>query len=81
MNDTPILTAQELSAYIGVPYKTLLAWRVEGFGPPAMKLGRHLRYRKADVDQWLTEQREDAVGGEALARKRALAVQAKADLR
>jgi len=80
MDDQAILSAKELSGYLGVPYKTLLSWRVEGFGPQAMKLGRHLRYRKSDVDQWLAQQREDTVGGPALARKQALADQAKADV-
>jgi len=80
MRENAIISAQELSEFIGVPYKTLLDWRVKGYGPPAVKLGKHLRYLKADVDQWLAEQREDAVGGEALARKQALAAQAKADV-
>ena len=67
MSDNAIMSAQDLSEFIGVPYKTLLDWRVKGYGPPAVKLGKHLRYLAADVDQWIAEQREDAVGGQALA--------------
>ena len=46
-----------LSAYLGIPKKTIYEWRRLGAGPPAYKVGRHLRYRKSEVDQWLADQR------------------------
>jgi excisionase family DNA binding protein len=44
---------EDLAQYLGVPLATLYAWRYRGEGPPALKVGRHLRYRVADVEQWL----------------------------
>jgi predicted DNA-binding transcriptional regulator AlpA len=33
--------------------------RCEGHGPRAARLGKHLRYRKGDVDAWINAQLED----------------------
>jgi excisionase family DNA binding protein len=53
----------QVSCYLGVPLKTLYAWRQRGYGPPAIKVGRHLRYRWADVEAWL-DAHTDAPGPE-----------------
>lgn len=42
-----------LSAEIEVPEKTLAQWRYRSEGPPYLKLGGHVRYRRSDVDAWL----------------------------
>ena len=34
--------------------KTLADWRVRGVGPAYARVGRHVRYRPADVDEWLS---------------------------
>jgi hypothetical protein len=39
-----------------VPLQTLYQWRHKSVGPPASKVGRHLRYRWSDVDIWVLEQ-------------------------
>ncbi|PNE36865.1 DNA-binding protein [Streptomyces noursei] len=39
-----------------MPVKTLYQWRHRRIGPNALKVGRHLRYRWAEVDAWLTAQ-------------------------
>jgi excisionase family DNA binding protein len=49
----PLLTLDEVSAYIGIPKNTLYRWRVDGKGPRAIKYGKHLRYRRAEVESWL----------------------------
>ncbi len=57
MNDLdPLLSAQQLADYLNVPLATLYAWRHHRQGPPGFRAGRHLRYRKSDIDQWITEQ-------------------------
>jgi len=38
--------------------QTLYRWRVDAKGPPAVKLGRHLRYRWTDVDAWVDAQEQ-----------------------
>jgi len=52
-----LLTISQAAAYLNVPVATLRWWRTEGAGPPAVKLGRHLRYDKAEVDRWVAERK------------------------
>ncbi len=42
-----------LSAELHIPETTLAQWRYRGVGPAYLKVGRHVRYRRADVDGWL----------------------------
>jgi excisionase family DNA binding protein len=61
MNDLdPLLSAQQLADYLDVPLATLYAWRHRRQGPPGFRAGRHLRYRKSDIDQWINGQVEDS---------------------
>lgn len=53
-----LLTAQEVSDYLGVPVGTCYAWRYKRVGPRSIKVGRHLRYRQSDVEAWLATQVE-----------------------
>lgn len=50
-----LISAQELAAYLGVPVATIYSWRYRQEGPPAMRVGRHLRYRWRDIQAWLDE--------------------------
>lgn len=54
-----LLSPAELAAYLGVPIATIYAWRHRRQGPPGFRAGRHLRYRLADVQRWITAQLED----------------------
>ncbi len=49
----PLGTPRELAAFLGVPVKTLYQWRYVGEGPPAIRVGKHLRYRWEEVEAWL----------------------------
>jgi excisionase family DNA binding protein len=51
-----LLSPEQLAALLGVPLKTIYAWRYRGLGPRALKVGRHVRFRPSDVSQWLDEQ-------------------------
>ncbi len=42
--------AEEVAMILGVPVKTLYHWRYKGVGPAGMRVGRHLRYRPADLE-------------------------------
>ncbi|MEU7903002.1 helix-turn-helix domain-containing protein [Actinoplanes sp. NPDC049118] len=44
------------SQYLGIPVGTLYQWRHRRIGPPARKVGRHLRYDPADVYAWFRGQ-------------------------
>jgi len=43
------------AAYIGVPEATLRQWRYRGFGPDYVKVGQHVRYRRADLERWMDD--------------------------
>jgi excisionase family DNA binding protein len=54
--ETPLpelLTVEALAAYLGVPPSTIHFWRGRKQGPPALKVGRRLMFRAADVARWL----------------------------
>jgi excisionase family DNA binding protein len=57
-----LLDPEEVARYLKVPVKTLYAWRYTRTGPTALKVGKHLRYRQTDIDEWLES---SAVGGSA----------------
>ncbi len=56
-----LLTPTEVADYLGVPIKTLYAWRHRGRGPQALRVGKHLRYRLGDVETWLAQQADQPV--------------------
>jgi DNA-binding transcriptional MerR regulator len=45
-----------VAQYLGVPVQTLYAWRKRGYGPPAGRIGRHLRYDPDEVRAWFRNQ-------------------------
>ena len=49
-----LLTVEDRAEYLGVPVTTLYAWRYRRQGPPGLRVGRHLRYRRADIDEWIS---------------------------
>lgn len=49
-------SAEDTSDFLGVPVGTLYQWRYRRIGPPAYKVGRHLRYDPAAVRTWLDGQ-------------------------
>jgi predicted DNA-binding transcriptional regulator AlpA len=50
-------TPEEVSAFLGdIPVATLYQWRHKGKGPKSRRVGRHLRYRPADVRVWVEKQ-------------------------
>lgn len=49
------MTAAEVAEHLGVPVATLYQWRYRREGPRGLRVGRHLRYRRADVEAWIAE--------------------------
>jgi excisionase family DNA binding protein len=45
---------RELAEYLDIPVQTLYQWRTKKYGPPGLRVGKHIRYRPADVERWLT---------------------------
>ena len=50
------LTDEELAIELGIPKRTPGQWRYLGRGPTFVRVGRHVRYRRDDVDAWIDEQ-------------------------
>ena len=53
--DREILTVEELHGYLKVPKPTLYALAQSG-RIPAAKIGKHWRFRRVDIDEWLKAQ-------------------------
>jgi len=52
----PLMTTDEVAAYLKVSVGTIHQWRYRGQGPRAAKVGRALRFRRGDVQAWLSQQ-------------------------
>jgi excisionase family DNA binding protein len=59
VREHPLLTPAELAKFLGVPIGTLYGWKYRRVGPPALRIGRHLRYRSQDVEAWLKHRQEE----------------------
>jgi excisionase family DNA binding protein len=59
-NDEPRWGVAEVASYLNVPVQTIYQWRKRKFGPPAVPLGRHLRYDPDDVRAWFRSQQQAA---------------------
>jgi excisionase family DNA binding protein len=57
-----LLTIDEAASYLAIPKATLYTWRTRrvGFGPPAVKIGGSLRFRRTDLDAWIEAHLEAA---------------------
>lgn len=50
-----LLDSAAVADWLGVPVRTLDQWAYRGNGPRFAKIGKHRRYRIADVEQWLAD--------------------------
>jgi excisionase family DNA binding protein len=55
-------TAAQLSEYLQIPEETLRKWRLQGTGPKYVRIGKHVRYRRMQVDRWLEQREREAAG-------------------
>lgn len=49
----PLIDVGELATYLGIPVSTIYDWRTRGLGPPAYRLGKHLKFAVSDVRDWI----------------------------
>ena len=45
----PLISEERAATLLGMKGQTLAKWRVEGVGPPFVKVGRSVRYKEADL--------------------------------
>lgn len=59
------LTSAGLSQLLGgIPISTVRGWRLAGIGPPYVKLGGLVRYRRAEVEKWIARGGDRRRGGD-----------------
>ena len=53
---TPLWDSAQTAEYLNVKPRTLDQWSYLGIGPPVLRLGKHRRYKPADVIAWAESQ-------------------------
>lgn len=51
-----LMTLREMCNALGITEATAYYWRQTRKGPKGARIGKNLRYRRSDVDQWVDEQ-------------------------
>jgi excisionase family DNA binding protein len=46
-------SVHDVAYYLDVPVQTIYSWRSAGTGPPGRRVGKRLRFRPADVRDWV----------------------------
>lgn len=52
------LSPGQLASYIDISERTLEEWRRKGIGPRFVRIGKHVRYKLADVDAYLDQEQK-----------------------
>jgi len=56
------VTPRQLAERLAVPLQTIYFWRHRGDGPKGYVVGKHVRYRPADIEEWLRERADQSRG-------------------
>lgn len=56
------MSRRELAGIIGVSSDTLKRWETRRIGPPCIRIGRKVLYRRGAVKDWLLEQEARKTG-------------------
>ncbi len=71
--DLGLMTELDLSRELQVARRTLRRWHARRMGPPRVKVGKQILYRRSVVADWLERMEEQPVrGGERSCRRRRL---------
>ena len=52
------MDTEGLAELLDVPIATVRRWRYMGGGPAGIKVGRHVRYERREVERWLVEKQK-----------------------
>ena len=55
----PLMTVEDLAAYLHKPVNTIYKMRAEGTGPPGYRVGKHLLLKHREVAEWLEDHRDE----------------------
>lgn len=50
-----LMSIKEVAEHCQVPVETVRRWRKHGDGPPGFRVGKHLRWRRESVDEWVRQ--------------------------
>ena len=54
----PLMTAAQVAQLLGVPRSSIYEYARRQHDPlPAIEIGRHRRFLRSDIEEWLTAQR------------------------
>ena len=51
-----LMDSVQLAEFLTNKPNTIEGWRIKGMGPKYLKIGRLVRYRLADVEEWIESQ-------------------------
>lgn len=60
--EAPVMNVQEVAMYLRIPKSSVYKLAQEG-RIPCQKVGRHWRFHRKAIDQWLSNQNHPARGG------------------
>lgn len=63
LEEKSVLTTRQAARYVELSPKTLETMRTRGGGPPYVKIGRRVVYRRADLDAWLSDRVRHSTSG------------------
>jgi PTS system nitrogen regulatory IIA component len=65
MADEPLMSVREIAEYLNVHISSIYMWSQKG-QIPAIKMGTMWRYRRSEIDRWLSERRSPRVERESV---------------
>lgn len=63
-----MLAPEEVSDLLSIEQRTLRSWRQAGTGPPAIRMGKYVRYPAAELEKWIAERTSESRRGPESAR-------------
>jgi excisionase family DNA binding protein len=55
------LSPSDLATMLNVPIRTVWGWNAAGTGPRFIRVGRHVRYSRTSVQEWIDARAEGGV--------------------
>ena len=50
------LSPEDLAEEFRVPVTTIYGWLQKHYGPQGIRVGRHVRYSRSEVERWVADQ-------------------------
>lgn len=53
------LSPSDLARELGIPLQTVYVWRTRRLGPRGHTIGRHVRFSRSAINEWLAKNADD----------------------